>query len=341
MRKILLLFLIIWLSSCSKKSDYSYVDLSNARILPNPQRLLRFSDKYPFDIAIKDSLAVMLFSKEDTCGAVYNLNTQKPVGYFGVVGNGPGEITRLNFITNKNYALIKNALYFTDTNRRQLLSISLGTEKNQFVLNNLMDYPGSIFASTNLNIVDDWIIGRKIGMQEQQMFYIYDRNTQNLRWIEYPSFMPSVRDKNYDYASRLAFNASKEKIIAGMYFADMVHLYNIQGERKKTICFSEKWLPEIQKERLITFDGCSGILGLYPTEKYCYLLRVEEKNLKANKIHLIKIDWNGNLVASYVLANNFESGFCVDEELNRVYLIQNTLAENDVEYYDVVYYDLN
>jgi hypothetical protein len=317
------------------------VDLSDARILSNPQRLLRFSDKYPFNIAVKDSLAVLLFSKEDTSGTVYNLNTRKPVGYFGVVGNGPGEIIGINFITNKNYALLKDSLYFTDINAKKLLAISLGTDKNRFVLNHLTDYPDSIVPSANLNIADDWIIGRKIGMQEQQMFYIYDRNTQNLRWIDYPSFMPYVRDKNYDYASRLAFNAPKEKIIAGMYFADMVLLYNIQGERKKTICFSEKWLPEIQKERLLTFDGFSGILGLYPTEKYCYLLRTEEKKFKKNKIHLIKIDWNGNLIASYVLANNFESGFCVDEGLNRVYLIQNTIAENNVEYYDVVYYDLN
>ena len=129
-KKVLLPFLIgTLIFSCSKKTDYTYIDLSNSIPLSNPGLVLRLDNKRPMDIAVKDSLAIIVFSQDDTCGAVYNMDNHKMIRHFGIVGEGPGEVHNINFVTNKQEALDKDSLYFYDINRGRLLGLPLGSMK--------------------------------------------------------------------------------------------------------------------------------------------------------------------------------------------------------------------
>jgi len=86
--------------------------------------------------------------------------------------------------------------------------------------------------------------------------------------------------------------------------------------------------------------------GIYPTEDYCYIRRnesifVNESQELTDKSIFMKMDWNGNLIKSYVVTGQLSVGFCIDEKNNRLYAIQHIIEANNAEYYDVVYYDLN
>ena len=154
-KKILLPFLIgTLIFSCSKKTDYTYIDLSNSILLSNPVLVLRLDNKNPMNIAVKDSLAIIVFYQDDTCGAVYNMDNHKLIAHFGIVGEGPGEVQDIDFVTNKQEALDKDSLYFYDTNRGRLLGLPLGLNENRFKLNEV-DSPKEIYASSNINFSGD------------------------------------------------------------------------------------------------------------------------------------------------------------------------------------------
>jgi hypothetical protein len=324
------------------------VDLSNSIPLSNPQILLRFDHKMPREIAIKDSLAVLLFSKDDTCGAVYNLNTQKPVGYFGMVGSGPGEVNNLSFVKNIEYALEKDSLYFYDANKGRLMGISLKMQ-NGFALNDLMNSPNPLYKSFCQNITKNIMTGQTGIVAE--LFFIYNFKTRERLSIEY---FPEISDidarmKSYYYSAQLALNENNEKIIVGMSNFDMIQIYSFQGEKIKTICLSEKWISPVKDHLFDVSKGYFGMYGIYPTKNFIYVKRREvsvsrenNKYRETNITSILKLDWNGKLISSYILSgNNILPGLFIDEKLNRLYIIQNTIEADNADYWDVVYYTLN
>jgi hypothetical protein len=344
---IIAIFMELLLVSCSKQTgfkDFIHVDLNKSITISDSKLLLKFNNKYPTDIAVKDSLIILLFAQEDTCGAVYNLNTRQCIDQFGVVGNGPGELIDLGFVTNKEYALKKDSLYFMDMNRRRILAISLGMQDRHFALNDLMNYPGAINPSEYPNITNDIIVGRKIETGGNNMFYIYQRKNQNMQMVNCFPMISDIKDKNRNYAPHLALNEIKGKIIAGMYFMDIIHVYNVNGEREKTIGFSEQCIPPVKRGSFDRRKGFSGIDGIYPTDNYCYVKRRQVQNngsQKITKTTLLKLDWEGNLITSYSFKEPISGKFCIDETSNKFYCLQNVIEADNADYWNVVYYDLN
>ena len=205
MQKITGCFLIVCiveslLLSCTTQSNDPYIDLSQSEPLDHPVLLFRFNNKMPIDIAVKDSLAILLFYKEDTCGAVYNLNTKKPVGYFGVVGNGPGEVTGLDFLINKNEALKKDSMCFYDINQSRLLAASI-QPKNHFELHDIRNSPNALYISYNQNIANNLMVARNL-IDDGYMFFIYNMKNQDIKNIEY-----------YPKISNIDIRARKNNII--------------------------------------------------------------------------------------------------------------------------------
>ncbi|MDD4032724.1 MAG: BF3164 family lipoprotein [Bacteroidales bacterium] len=348
MKKRLFFFgLGVILFSCAKQPDYPYIDLSLSTPLSNPKPVLRFENKLPYDLAIKDSLAVLLFSKEDTCGAVYNLNTKKPAGYFGMVGNGPGEVMRIEFVANKQYALDRDSLYFFDTNQGRLMAISLKMPEKGFVLHDVSNSPNILYRIALINLTHNFLVAKSISANE--MFFIHHRKTGESIGINYFPEVSGIGEiyKSAFYTPRLGINESKGKIIMGTTLMDMIQVYDTQGERKKIICFSKKYIPPVKDQLFDTSEESAGIYLIFPTEKYCYIIRrIWGKKERAPQItqtetdFLLKMDWEGNLISSYAVQNDFR-GIFIDEKLNRFYCIQNTIGDHHAEYYDVVYYDLN
>ena len=330
-----------------KKTDYTYLDLSNSIPLSNPVPVLRLNDKHPLNIAVKDSLAIIIFYEDDTCGAVYNMDNHKLIVNFGIVGEGPGEVKDIDFVTNKQEALDKDSLYFYDTNRGRLLGLPLGLNENRFKLKEV-DSPKEIYGSSNINVSGDLLVGRKTG-SKGKMFFIYHYSSENMQLIDYYPAINGLDEssKGLSYGPHLALNEKKGKIIAGMYFMDLIHVYNTYGEREKTICFSKQPISPLNQYGMLDVRrGFFGMCGIYPTEDYCYIRRnesifVNENQELTDKTIFMKMDWNGNLIKSYAVTGQLSVGFCIDEKNNRLYAIQHIIEANNAEYYDVVYYDLN
>lgn len=348
MQKITGCFLIVCiveslLLSCTTQSNDPYIDLSQSEPLDHPVLLFRFNNKVPIDIAVKDSLAILLFYKEDTCGAIYNLNTKKKISSFGIVGNGPGEITGINFLVNKNEALQKDSICFYDMNQGRLLAASI-QPNNHFELQNIRNSPNALYSSYNQNIANNLMVARRV-RDDGYMFFIYNMENQDIKNIEYYPKISNldIRARKSTYAPRLALNEAKGKIIAGMYYLDLIHIYKINGEREKTIYFSKQWMPPVEKNKIDFRSRYTGSTGIFPTDKYCYVLRRQLSTVKTAKIvntHLIQLDWNGNLIKSYALKGDFVPGLFIHEEQNIMYAIQINIESDNAEYYDVVKYDL-
>ncbi|MDD4033587.1 MAG: BF3164 family lipoprotein [Bacteroidales bacterium] len=297
------------------------------------------------DIAVKDSLAIIVFSQDDTCGAVYNMDNHKMIRYFGIVGEGPGEVHNINFVTNKQEALDKDSLYFYDVNRGRLLGLPLGLNENRFKLKEV-DSPKEIYASSYINFSGDLLVGRKSGSRGK-MFFIYHYSSDKMQLIDYYPDINGLHEnsKGLLYAPHLALNEKKGKIVAGMCFMDLIQVYNTYGEREKTICFSKQPISRVNQYGMLDVRrGFFGMCDIYPTEDYCYIRRNEfvgENQKITDKTIFMKMDWNGNLIKSYVVTGNIPAGFCIDEKNNRLYVIHNIIDADNAEYDDVVYYDIS
>jgi len=174
--------------------------------------------------------------------------------------------------------------------------------------------------------------------------------TDSMVEIDYfPEIKNFIENRNYYYAPTLALNTDKNIIIVGMYFFDIVQLYDLSGNLKKVIHFSENSIPKFNAEQqmLDLSNGYKGISYIYSTKNYCYLKRIEvnpkftEQGVEENvKNSIIKMDWNGNVIKSYQINEQLAGNFCVEEETKKLYAIRNRLGNNLDEYYDVVCYNL-
>ena len=116
------------------------------------------------------------------------------------------------------------------------------------------------------------------------------------------------------------------------------------GKRIHTFKFSEKCIPDVNKNtRMLALEnGYSGFVRCFPTEKYCYLLRVSANPIaEKTENMLIQTDWNGNMINSYRFVDNVSGQFYIDENAHKVYVIRNSWdADINEEVFDVVSFDL-
>ena len=347
---IIILSIIV---SCSKKikeeSVYYDILLDSIENL-TPQLIREFDDKLLASIEIIDSLAVIMQRRSDTAMIVLNVNSGEIIAKIGVVGHGPNDMISPDFISNHD----KNNdgyLYFEDVNSKKIFKINFRSG-NSYNVENHLDYPQAIFPSSNLNYSQNIFVGRKIETIGEKMFYIYYLDTDAIVEINYfPRIVNFTKNRNYYYAPNLALNADKNSIIAGMHFFDIVQLYDLSGNLKKVIHFSENSIPKVNSEQQILdlSNGYKGTNRIYSTNNYCYLKRIEvnplftdhgvEENVKNS---IIKMDWDGNVIKSYQIKDQLVGGFCVEEETKKLYAIRHRLGDGDNlnEYYDVVCYNL-
>ena len=124
---------------------------------------------------------------------------------------------------------------------------------------------------------------------------------------------------------------------------DIVHVYDLLGKHIHTFKFSEKSIPDVDKntKMLDLGNGYSGFIRCSPTEKYCYLLRITtEPNNEESEKMLVQMDWNGKIVNSYRFVDNVSGQFYVDELTHKVYIIRNRWNPNKGEMFDIVSYNL-
>ncbi len=333
-----ILSLFLMLSCSSVKEEFSFTDLSNSTILQSPEKILKFDDKYPTSIKVMDSLLFVIQVKADTCIDVFNLFTKQKIKSLGPVGHGDTDLINPNFILS----IDNNKVLLDEGNLKRILEIEYDTDSMQ--LKEYIPYPDPIFISSETNISEKYIVGRKIDAIDGKMFFIYNRGTNEISEVDcFPELEEQVADYNYTFAPTIAFNEQQNRIIAGMYFFDMIHVYDLEGKRINTFRFSEKSIPNVNKntKRLELENGYSGFIRCFPTEDYCYLLHITANPAKEkSESMLIQIDWNGNLVHSYRFIDNVSGQFYIDESVHKIYIIHNSWNSTVGEVFEIVSYNL-
>jgi hypothetical protein len=297
---------------------------------------------------IIDSFAVINQKMDDSCLVVLNINTKEIITQLGPVGLGPGDVIDPDFMPDTDQD-DDGYLYLDDTNAKRFLKINFRSPDKNFELEKWIDYPEKIYPSSNLNYSQDLFVGRKVETDRGKMFYIYDSKTDSFAWVDYYPVVENLKtNQNYFYAPHLCLNRGKKRIVAGMYFFDLVQLYDLSGNRKKVISFSENYIPQINKNN--SFDltkGYSGVNFMYATKDYCYIKRTtnipvsaeSEIEVKTEDV-IIQMDWDGNIVKIYSSPDTLSGGFCVDENTKKLFAIRHQTDSELNEYYDIVSFDL-
>lgn len=333
------LFLSLFMLSCSlEKRERAFVNLSKSAILQSPETILEFNDKYPTSVKASDSLLFVIYVKADTCVDVFNMRTKKRITSLGPVGHGDKDLIGPNFILSVD----DNGILLDEGNLKKIMAIRHDADSMR--LEEYIPYPDPIFISSETNFSKNYIVGRKVDAIDGKMFFIYNRNTKKISEISCPfDLREPIADYNYTFAPTITFNERQNRIIAGMYFFDMVHIYDLKGKHIKTFSFSEKSIPDVNKntKMLALENGYSGFIRCFPTKKYCYLLRMTITPMKEMpECRLIQTDWDGNLVNSYQFVDNVSGQFYIDEHARKIYIIRNRWKADKEEVFEVVSYNL-
>lgn len=337
--KIIIALLSLILISCNRSHDmFNHIDLSNSVLVDSNEVVYIFEDEYPVSLSIKDSLLYVIKIKSDYCMTAINLNTRKEINMFGHKGYGPNDLIGPNFVLSTD----NDAVIVDDGNLKRILQIKYTTDSMQ--ISDYIEYPNQIFISSEINISNNYIVGRKVDALEGKMFFVYNRNTENIFETEYfPKLKARLSDLNYSYAPTIGLNEQKSRIIAGMYFFDMFHVYDLKGNRINTFCFSEKSIPDVDKKNktLDLSDGYSGVIRIFPTKEYCYLMRMSTQASDTEaQMMIIQIDWDGKLINAYRFKDNISGQFYVDEENRKIYLIKNYISPVGDDIFAVVAYKI-
>jgi len=337
--------LIAFISICvaiiacrDSKSDYAIADLSqNISVLKPKEILYSFDDAWPASVAIKDSLIYIIKVQSDTCISVLNMNTKTILCNFGIVGHGPNDIISPDFISTVDNA----SIFIEDTPTQNIMTIERDVNNEAFILNKYIDYPNKIYPSGETNLSEHFIVGRRIRVGK--MLYIYNRITESIKEVDYYPIIKELKhDPNYIYAPTLALNESKNRIIAGMYLFDMFHVYDLDGNRLKTIAFSDVSIPSFDsKDMMADIQKCkAGITRSFSTRDYCYLLRIiGDRIIDDLQFMIIKVDWDGNVVKTYRINEKIEGQFYVDESSDKLYAIRHIILDQQ-ELFEIALYQL-
>ena len=338
MRFIIYSFLILLCFSCSSRPNIERIECYETSELHSVDIIYEFDDKYPVSLAKRDSLLFVIQIKSDTCLSVINLNNRKELCSFGTVGHGDVDLLNPNFIQS----IDDGSLLLDVGNLRKIVDIEY-IDSDSIKMTNL-DYPDSIFISSELNMSDNYIVGRKVDAYDKDMFFIYDKNRNVKKSVTcYPLYHSFIKDFNYTYASVLALNETKGRIVSGMYFFDIFHVYDLAGNRLMTFKFSDDCYPSIDRKsgRIDFSKGYNGIVRSYSTQGYCYLLRMMNKDLnELPQYMLVQMNWEGHICKSYLLSGDILGQFCVDEKTNKVYFIKNSTNAKGEEIFSIVSYGM-
>lgn len=326
------------LSKNENKKDFSHIDLSGSITMDSIETIFDFCDKYPVAVKISDSLMYIIQTKAENCIMVLSMQTKQIIDSLGRVGHGPNDLINPNFISSAD----NSEVLIEDGNSKKIMKIEQSLDSIKIM--KYIDYPDPIFLSSEINLSAHFIVGRKVDALEGKMFFIYNRTTDSIFEIDcYPKLKEPIPDANYMFAPTIAFNEHKQRIVVGMYFFDMFHLYDLTGKHIKTCCFSENSIPNIDNKtrRLDLSNGYAGIVRTFSTDDYCYLLRMIQKDGNEHPQYtIIQLDWEGELIKSYLFNDDISGQFYVDEKMKKIYVIRRHINPEDEEIFSIVSYKI-
>lgn len=324
-------------------SNLSKVILSSTEFkdLHSESLIKSFGEKFPVSVEFYDSLLYIVMAKSDTCIYIYNIKNNEQEGSIGNLGYGPNDVLSPNLIMN-SYALKKkyNGVVYYDLNTKR---IYLAKDKNKLVP--ITSINENICPAKDISMGDRYWIGQKILPNNESPCQIYDSIADVMEAIDtYPKIneIDSKVDRNYLYSSKIVFNEKKNRIILGMYFWDLIQVYDLNGHKIKTFSLIQDYDPENSMKRMFKDEDYIGFNQIYATEDYCYLRRVltNGKSRRGEKNQIIKMDWDGNIITIYSLDDLMVGGFTVNEKDGVIIGIVQTVNEEIEEFYNIVSYKL-
>lgn len=322
----------------------THYDLSQSRELPSPKIIYTTQDSGALrHLLVRDSLLLLIADGKNPFILV-NRHSGQEMSRFNDGGLDSAEYSRPSLLVNN---LIVNAdtpnITFYDAVRGKFLNLDLVrllTENTHSWAS--ADYPEKMERSVNLNLADHKIIGTETGATRKGMFFIYDSLIERMNWVGYyPDYgLDEAEDRGCVYHSKIAANGDSNSVVCGMAWMDMVHIYTMSGVRTCTYSFSEEVNLVLDQDGMPQADSTLFFSSVFPTAEHCYLLRkgyvlngVEEK-----RDHLIQLDWEGNMVNTYLLDGEL-TDFCIDEKQHKLFGLR-CCDDESKDHYQVLEYSL-
>jgi len=335
------LFTCLMLSACmcacslgnSNKDKNADVNVVPQK-LASADTLVAMYEDFPAALDVCGNLLCVKTVKSDTCLALFDKVSGQLIKRIGVKGNGPQDMQSPEFV--KNSRLVDDErLMFYDLNQQKLFFLNKDTSLGDFS-------PLSAFLGS-LNVTSEYIVGHSTGF-DPSLFLMVNRKTGEKVSVPLHPKLPEAQEERfknmlrYMYSSNVMCNEAQDRIVLGMYFFDMIQVYDFKGECQKTLTLGE----EKDFERIfstLTNDGHYwGYPSVYATKDFCYLRRVlsDGKSRDAKQNQIVKMDWEGKVVAVYDLDTLLTGGFCVDDE-GALYGIANGILDDEEVYWVLKY----
>lgn len=333
MMKISKLFVWIMLSACicacsqrasNKSEDVEVVPKKLVKV----DTLTAFYEDYPAFLDVRGNRLCVTLVKSDTCLALFDKNSGKPIKRMGVKGNGPQDMQSPEIV--KNGCLVDDERFvFYDLNQQKMFFL----DKE----GGLEDFSPLTTRYGSLNVTSDYIVGHSTGF-DPSLFLMKDRKTGEVKTMDlYPKLSESQEERfknmlRYMYSPHVLCNEVQNRIVLAMYFFDMIQIYNFQGELQKTIALGEEKDFEAMFSALTNNEDYWGYSSVYATKEFCYLHRALKDGVTrdSKQSQIVKMDWEGRVLDIYDLDVKLGGGFCVDEDGKLYGLIHDVVDDEEV-----------
>lgn len=338
--QLLLLFLVCL--GCTTQSDVNtIIEIESPTNISAQQAevIVRFDDRYPIELGYTDSLLYIQQRLVNYHYIVYDFRADKLIDSVVPIGSAPNNLLYPEFVSSVQ----SSEIVIFDSGVGEFFVPRFSNDG--FCLKNLEGLPTDLTASSDLSVSAKFIAGRKMAIGEPSMFYIYNKEDSLLHNVSpSPKLLNEIADPNYTYAAVVGLNEEKNRVVGGMYFFDLIHLYDLGGNLIKSVHFSQNSIPSVNSETksLDLSDGYSGIVRVFPTRDYCYLMRITEapEHIQRSDKMILQLNWEGELIQAYAFEDNITGRFYVDETNKKLYAIRHRIESDDLELFEVVSYRL-
>lgn len=287
-------------------------------------------------INIYDSILICINRMSDTVFHLYNKYDFSYIGSFGVIGQGPNDFQFPFFLKQEQC----DSILLYDVSLASFKSIHINDIKTHNTGNiHSVKMPKSLIRSPNLIQVNDSCFIGNIDNGEG-LFFIYSQEQDEQKWIEFPDLLQQP-EQNFTVMNmnRITFNAQQDRIASAMTYYNLLFLYDLKGNLKKTIQLGEEKIePFIPDEYGMNPENLICCRDLASTDEAIYILMqhdVKEKdfdNSDNNPSRIVMLDWDLNYLKTYQLPH-YSLSFYVDESQDRIiYTVLNEEGGTDICY---------
>lgn len=363
MRKIVLLFVLIFLVSCNNRTSNSHAQhdatFANDTIL-SPREIdldgmewktTRLTGK---NKVIKDGFVDMkstLWKKGDTLifrnaefqrdsyYLAYLLPDLKLIKKFGIWGIGPNEFEWPEITISRNDD--KRVGYIYDRGNGNYYELS-----NDFTIKRIDAFKDLPYRTLDVSFYND-----------STAFYLGDASLKGRNIYKYTKskglpgeaihnlvLNPPGVDFFLAYSGTYGYNVPKNRLVYAYKFFREIHIMDMNGKLLRTLKGKDGNRTRREdgiKAWVDNFEVPCYYEYCYPTNNYCYLIynngytlgEFVNKEAKAETI-VEQYDWNGNPVQRFILDKTCQKHFLIDEKEKKIYI--NVYQEDDPLYiYDL------